>query len=83
MILPRFEDLEIEWARPKQAELTAQQASPFRCEGGWLRMEGQMAGVPPCGYLASKKPSSVPGSGDQKTSLPERLDSRHGVRVGL
>jgi len=47
MILPRFEDLEIEWARLETEKLPSPKVSPFRCEAGWLQMEGQMAGVPP------------------------------------
>ena len=44
MILPRFEDLELEWDRLESAGLPAQKASPFRCEAGWLRMEGRIIG---------------------------------------
>jgi len=54
MILPQFEDLEIEWARWRPEGLQTAVVLPFPWEAASSQTEAPMAGAPRCGYQQCK-----------------------------
>ena len=82
MILPRFKDLEIEWARLESGGVQTAVVLPIHWEAASSQTESPMAGAPRCGYQGYKNPSVVTENGDSQTSRQKKPSSRHGAKAG-